>query len=402
MEYSRLKHVNLDQKRTIWKSRRKDRCPVECYWPLNAATVFVFLFSCMICGQSVYAAPQGGSHSSPVRVEAVRCEVVQQKRMVTGRVYPFRRSTVAGEEAGLVRHITFDAGDHVEQGQVLAVLDSDLLQLDLEQAQAQLSENQAVIDERKADRDRLHRDLESLEDLAKRNAAKAKELADARNLLAAAEARLIAAQSAIALDQIAIRRLERRLKSMEITAPFDGEVLVREVEVGQWLSQGGTVAELIEIDRVDAVVDVPEQFVNQLVVGTGLSIQCVASLEPIVGTVRSIIPQADEKARTYPVKIEVKNDGHALLPGMSVRVFIPTGQEQEALTIHRDACTKTTTGTMVYVVRKGMALPVDVQVQFGVDVDRYVILGGLKAGDQIVVEGNEMLYPGASVQVVGG
>ena len=338
---------------------------------------------------------------TPVRVDPVCLENVEVFHVVTGQIRARRKSTVASEQDGIVLEVPFDSGDTVKAGDVLAILDSDLLKLDLEEALAQFSSAKATCEERQADCTRLQRDLESIEDLSISGAAQPKELEDARSLVTAANARLTVAKRAEALTEVRIRQIERRLESVVIKAPFDGIVVTKQAEVGQWMQSGGAVVDLIEINRVDAVIDVPEKLIGQLSIGMKIDVITAISDQPMTCTLRSIIPQADERARTYPVRIDVANPDGLILPGMSVQATVPTGSYNEALTVNKDAIVRGPTGNSVYVVRGDSVFPASIRIVSGAGLNRVVVSGDgqLAEGDMIVIEGNERLYPGAKVSI---
>ena len=86
---------------------------------------------------------------------------------------------------------------------------------------------------------------------------------------------------------------------------------------------------------------------------------------------------------------------------MSLTAWIPTGGNEPATTVPRDAILRSPTGAYVYAVRGGVAVRVTVDVRQSAGPERVVVIGSLESGEPLVVEGNERLYPGASVTVTG-
>ncbi|NOG55673.1 MAG: efflux RND transporter periplasmic adaptor subunit [Planctomycetes bacterium] len=339
--------------------------------------------------------------SAPVRADVVQLESVQAMRTVTGTIVEQRRSIVASEQDGLVIEVPFDTGDTVKAGDILAVLDSDILQLEIQESQAQLAAAEATIDEYQADRDRLALDYESVLEMQQQGAAKPKEIDDARSMLDAAAARLTAANRSMHLAEVRVRLVERRLKGTVIKAPFDGVVVVKHTEVGQWMNIGGPVVEIIATSRMDAVLEVPERYIGHLAAGMDLSVKPASMNASVTGSIRGIIPLGDTQARTYPVKVALENPDGSLLPGMSVSGLIPTGDRMQAITVNQDAITMTAMGSVIYVIRDGRVSPVPIEAAPGASAGRVVANGqGLAEGDLVVIEGNERLYPGAGVQIV--
>jgi RND family efflux transporter MFP subunit len=126
------------------------------------------------------------------------------------------------------------------------------------------------------------------------------------------------------------------------------------------------------------------------------------------GQVAFVVPQADVRTRTFPVKIRVKNEitdrGPLLSSGMYARVTLPTGEKQQALLVPKDALVLGGPQPMVYVVdtvdaRQGKvkSVPVELGVASGHLIQ---VKGPLEPGKMVVVQGNERLRPGQDVTIV--
>jgi len=346
------------------------------------------------------AAPALAQPAAPVAVDAVRQESVTRMHRITGEIAPRRRSTIATEEAGIVLRVPFDAGQRVKTGEVLAELDADILQLTLLEQRAELAEAQATVEERRTRVEWAQRDLGSLEELLGQGAAKAKEVDDKRSELLGFRALLRQSEESVRLSGVRIDLIERRLRNKVIRAPFDGVVIIKHAEVGQWVAIGGAVSEVIELDTVDAVLDVPEWLVGELKVGMPLEILAAALDDAVVGTIRTIVPLGDARARTYPVKVSIENGEGRLKPGMAVKGWVPSKEYDQALTVPRDAVLTSPTGSYVYALREGAVFPVNIEIRSSAGLDRFVVDGPLAPGTLVVIEGNEKLYPSAKVSIV--
>lgn len=348
--------------------------------------------------------PKEGSQKDPlalpVRVDAARLEEVGQMRRVTGDIRARRRSVVASQERGLVIDLPFDAGDGVKKGEVLARLDSSLLELQIKELESKLEESEATVDVRKSELEQAERDVASLEELSSRGAAKPKELNDARTTVQTTLARLSGAQRAASSAQAELASMTKRLEHKTIAAPFDGILVDKQTEVGQWVNEGGAVFEMIESGVVDGVLAVPESFINQIQPGMSVMIQVAALHGQVSGRVRTIIPMGAARARTFPVKVELSNPNGQLKPSMSVEAWLPTGTTGQGLTVRKDSILRNESGPYVYVVRGGIAMIVPLVVQYSAGENRIVVSGPMGPGEAVIYEGNERLHPGASVRIV--
>jgi RND family efflux transporter MFP subunit len=157
------------------------------------------------------------------------------------------------------------------------------------------------------------------------------------------------------------------------------------------------------------VAHVVEQYVPHIRAGMAVNLEVPALGEtPLSGVVSAVVPQADVQARTFPVKLRVKNeisdDGPLLKSGMLARVLLPTGRSQMATLVYKDALVLGGPQPVVYVVdaapnaKQGKARPVSVELGTAQG-NMIQVTGGLQAGQFVVVQGNERLRPGQDVQL---
>lgn len=351
------------------------------------------------------AQPQGPPPANVV-LDAVRTEVVEQQRAATGQVLTRRRSSLAAEEAGMVSELTLEAGDRVKQRQVIAQLDPTYVQIDLTRARAQVALAQARIDQRRAELSQSERDLQRLEELDARGSASESELDDGRTRVAADKATLAQALADLAVAEADVAQVEARLEDMTIRAPFAGRIVRKATEVGQWASRGDPIVEIVSIRSLEARVDVPENVVGR--VGELLSkgkftieVRVPALDDYVTGTVIGIIPEGDQLSRLFPVRLEIDNTDERMSPGMSVVAMMPTRVRAETTTVHKDAILRNDAGEYVYFDAGGVAMIAPVERLFAVG-DRIAIRPGmLRPGMDVVVEGNERLFPTQPLNVLG-
>ncbi len=350
------------------------------------------------------AAQQGGPPPTAVTVDAVRREPVQEHRRVTGELRAVHRSRVATREAGLLTELPVTQGTRVAAGDILARLDSRLVALDLRHAEAEHQAAKGVLAERQAELGWRQKSLELYQQSAHRGAANVKEMLDAESEVRVAAAR--AEQGAQGLEVAAARVeiLRQRLADMTITAPFDGIVVARLADLGEWVGEGAAIVELVSVGEVEAWLDVPQQFFGaagrQL---AGVKVNVEATAEMIEARRLRTVALVDPRARSFSIVATLDDADGALTPGMSITGWIPTGAMAERLTISSDAVLRNEAGAFVYVARGGnapgaepaasMAVPLGVRVLFPAG-DRVVVEAeGLNPGDAVVVEGNERLFP---------
>jgi RND family efflux transporter MFP subunit len=207
-----------------------------------------------------------------------------------------------------------------------------------------------------------------------------------------------------------VNRLDDQISLHTIRAPFDGYVSAEHTEVGQWVVRGGLVAEVVELDEVEVEANVNEDAIGGLRLGAEARVEVGALPDRVfVGRVARIVPQANVRARTFPVKVRVGNDASGGTPllkaNMFARVTLPVGRQEKALLVPKDAVVLGGPQPLVFTVQAGqdgkgdVAQPVPVEL--GVASGSLVqVRGPLRAGQKVIVLGNERMRPGQAVQVV--
>ncbi len=369
--------------------------------------------------------------ATPVNVVQVREAEVPQTVTLVGSTYPVKRSAIASEMAGLVETIPVEAGDHVEKNQLIGRLRDTQQRLLVQQAEATLDELQARLDElvagtREEEKARAQElmeearavyekwklELERINRLRQQNSASDKEFNDAKWDTAAAKARLgqataahelaqkgprqeeiARARHAVAAQKAVVEQLKYDLSRMEIRAPFDGDVVSKHTEIGQWLAAGGQLVEMIDVSKVKVIVDVPEAIVSASRPGESVFIEVEALKRSYDSRITRLVPDADRQARTFPIEIVLDNEDQALKSGMFVRTRVPSGPKIRSSIVPRDAIIQRSGSYLVVMIGPAMGGPGEMGYPTPVRL-------GAVIGDWVSVEAAQ-LQPGAKVAIKG-
>ncbi len=379
-------------------------------------------------------------------------EIVEQKiaagQTFVGTVQPIRRSIIGSAVGGRVAEFPVNEGDYVHAKQPLAQLLINTISLEVLSEKAELEfrkhelaelENGSRPDEikkakalmmaAKAGSEYQQKRRKRLESLYSRKAVNDDDIQQvvsesirAEQLYQEATAayelavkgprkeKIAQARSRVAIQQALVDKLESQVVKHTIISPFNGYVVAEHTEVGQWVNSGELVAEVIALDEVDVSVQVLENHVPHVRLGMDVRVEVPAIPEEVfIGKVAMIIPQADVRSRTFPVKVRIKNtitkNGPVLKSGMLARAVLPTGSNQTALMVSKDALVLGGPRPMVYVVEPGkenqkLGKARAVPVQVGVANGRLIqVKGDLKRGAYVVIRGNERLRPGQDVVI---
>lgn len=347
-----------------------------------------------------------GPPPAAVRVGDVRQEQLQDRWLVIGRLRETRRVRVASEQTGQIIKVNAEEGDRVEGGKtILAQIEQGPTKLRLDVTTARLAEYEAEVLENEANLAQARRELEYLRDVLDKGSARPKEVKDAEAVVAAEQARVDAALARVNTQKAEVARIKDDISRLSVVAPFDGVVVKKETEVGQWVTPGSTVAEIVALDPIDAVVDVPENLVGNLKVGDAIHVRIESADELLEGKVTAIVPEGGRASRTFPVKVRLANKDLSLKPGMSIRALVPTSKMAQVYTVPRDAVKRTPMGVLVWANMDNKAVPVPVEVMFGAG-DRWavkVVEGsqpGLFPGMSVVTEGAVRVFPGQPLMVL--
>lgn len=233
-------------------------------------------------------------------------------------------------------------------------------------------------------------------------------------LKATSELRLRQVESRIKAAEQEILRLEDLKSKYTLRAPFNGYVINKLTEVGAWVRSGDPIAEIVHLDNLEFEFAVPQQYMGEIQRsfeegGASLKarIEIEGLRETIEGQVDTIVPQADLRSRTLPVRAKIANverGGLPLLrPGMIGRASLSFGERREVILVKKDALVLGGATPIVYkLVKNGDKTTVaQVPVKAGTSVGSWIeVSGNLQPTDQVVIQGNERLRPDQEVSIL--
>jgi len=349
-----------------------------------------FLFNSLAAGLLlIFLLSTGGqcqeTPPAQVRTVPVAKQEVARNKAFLGVLYYDRMSMVASEVSGLVEKVNIKAGQQVKRGEILVQLNTDLLDKDIQLSKTRVQ--QQILQGQLA-----KKDFQRQETLLKTRGASQKNYDDAEFALRNSELE----------KQVAQQTLERLLLQKEksqISAPFDGRVLEKHVEKGDWVQQGGIVASIGATDSLFVKIPVGETLLKFMHQGSMVDVNINAFDRVLKGTIDSLDPRADAKTKNVLVKVRIPQmeDG---AENMSATVYLPISEKQQLSIIPRDALIKFQGKDFVYTVKEGKAalLPVNIVTFLGdkVAADNPYLVPGMP----VVVEGNERLRPDQPVTVI--
>ncbi|SQD77391.1 efflux RND transporter periplasmic adaptor subunit [Moritella yayanosii] len=294
-----------------------------------------------------------------------------------GFIEPNQGVNIANEVAGKIDSITFDSGTKVTKGQLLVSLDSDVEKANLKSSQAKLN----------AAKSKFLR----YEALYKKNAVSKEALDESE-----------ASYSSLLAD---IESQKATIARRQITAPFDGDIGLRNVFLGEYLSAGTSIVRLEDTSVMRLRFTVPQTQISKVYLGQEVEIFVDAYPETVFnGKISAIEPAVNYQSGLIQIQADIPNNKSQLRSGMFARanVILPTIKDQ--ITVPQTAITFTLYGDNVYLVREdenGDLRVTQSVVKVGERIDAIAhILEGVKAGDKIVTSGQVRLSNHAKVRII--
>ncbi len=332
-----------------------------------------------------------------VRVDSVISEPLKQTVPVIGRFVARQTGVVAARTAGPVGEVRVEIGDRVKAGDLIAVLVKDTLKWQYELQKAEVRQFAAAVRTRKARTKLRRQELKRIERLKKSAAFSKARLEDKRQEVAVADSEAAEAEGKLASAQANLNLAKTNLSYADIRAPYSGVISKRHIEAGAYVKIGDPLVTLVNDTELEIEADVPANRTAGL--KESLRVRAfIDGKQEITARVRAVVPDENPQTRTRLVRFipELPGDITGLANSQSVVLHLPTGNDGDVVTVHKDAVLTRKGKTLVYLVDGADAAIRTVRLGEAVGI-RFIVISGLAPGDLVVVRGNERLRPGQKV-----
>jgi len=387
--------------------------------------ISVVVAAILLCVGVVFAFTHGGTKIDPSKLAKVEKGDLAKSVVATGKVEPITKVEVKSKASGIVKKLLVQAGDKVKKGQLLAQLDKEEIQAQVAQSQAALQAAEASLKGSEADYERakvdaegpdvplLKRAYERAIGMAKEGVVSTSALEDAQknyelslNKQNVSKAQLVVlrakiGQSAaqVSQDRANLKQLEEQLGYTDIESPIDGVVLSRDVEMGDAVSSIlvlGSSATLVmtlgDTSEVYVKGKVDESDIGKVYLGQPARIKVESFKDKTFnGKVTRISPMGVEKdnVTTFEVRVSINNPGGELKAEMTANAEIILEEHKSVLQIPE--------GAILYDKDKKASVEMpdpkakDGKKKMAVNIGisngaKTEVLGGLKEGDQVVLQ----------------
>ncbi|MDR7387076.1 MAG: efflux RND transporter periplasmic adaptor subunit [Armatimonadota bacterium] len=223
-------------------------------------------------------------------------------------------------------------------------------------------------------------------------------LRQAESQAAQAQVALEHARRVLAQSEVAVRQAQALLAESVVRSPVQGVVAQRSVDPGDTVTPSARLLQLVRVEPAVVVVTVPERELLALRPGTFVEVTADALGDRrFAGRVVRVGPVLSPDTRTAEVRVEVSNPRGDLKPGMTARVRVVLGRREGVVTVPVQAVVRQGERTVVFVVEDGVARAREVTLGLS-DGVRVELRGGVRAGESVVVAGQETLRDGVPVR----
>jgi len=379
-------------------------------WAIIAASVLGVAFLLvsidrLVKARSVARATQQAT-SVPALVDVITAQAVGTvpPPVLPGHTAAWHESTIFARVDGFVGKWFVDIGDRVHAGQVLALIETPDLDAELAAARAQLKAGQATVLVRKAETEFARTTYVRWRDSPK-GVVSDQEREEKKAAYDSAVARQRSAEADAALAQAQADKYQALAQFKKVTAPYDGAITVRDIDIGNLVTAGSTAATtplyvMTQNDPIRIFVDAPQSAADDL-----LNSRAPVQVQTSAGVMREFSGQVtrtsqalNPQARTLRVEVDVPNSKGEFVPGMYVKVGFtlpPRGLVQ----VPAAALMFRASGPQVAVVDPSGRISFR-SVTIGRDDGSVVELAaGVAAGDRVALNVSSQLEQGERVRV---
>lgn len=309
--------------------------------------------------------------TTTIRTIKVESQTIKVSFTSNGTLEPISELTFVSDVAGRVKKIFVDKGQTVVKGQLLALIDDELLAADYQSAQAAFNA--------------LQTDCKRFEQAHSTGGISDQQLDNLKTQLTAAQSRLTVSK--------------RRLEDAHIKSPMNGTINERYFEVGSYLNPGARLYDISDLSQLKLKCNVTERQVAEIEKGNHATITCSVLPDSNFDATITFVGAKGGRALSYPVELTLKtNPQKQLRAGIYAKATFESNEQRKGIMIPRSAVTGSTEGSIVYVINNSKAQIRKVKLGM-VEGENVEITEGLNHGEEIAVAGIVNLSDGKAVTI---
>ena len=375
-------------------------------WPVFIVVLMIGAFTFFLLNvfdtsdsQNIASSGGQGSRNKHDQPTAVAVETVVKGDFPVylsglGTVTALRTVTVRPRVDGELVNITFNEGQMVQKGDLLAEIDPRTYQIQLAQAVGQLLRDEALLKNAEIDRSRYQTLLEQDSIAAQQTATQ--------------EAQVKQYRGTVKMDKAQVDNAKLQLSYAKVTAPISGRVGLRLVDQGNIVHAGDTegLVVITQLQPISVVFSLPEDKVQAVVrrwhSAEPLAVSAYDRIGTTVlakGTLVALDNQIDASTGTFKLRAQFDNTDNTLFVNQFVNVEMLVDTEHDAILVASAAIQHDNQGSFVFVVNSDKTVQMRRITTGSSNADKTVVLEHLAANEMVVVEGTDRLSDGSRVDI---
>lgn len=307
-----------------------------------------------------------------LQVEAVQIqeETIEDKIFTSGSVLAEEDVELSPEASGIITNILFDEGSMVREGDLLVKINDSELQAEKRRATFRLN-----LAEQREERQKA---------LLERGGISQDDYDATLN-----EMNVIRSE----LDLI-----NARINQTEIRAPFSGQIGLKYVSEGSYVSPNSQIASLQSLNPIKIDFSIPERYISRVAIGDRIDFTVQGVDSTFTGEVYAIEPRISRDTRSISIRARSENKGRLLFPGAFANITLVLDEIDDALMVPTIGVVPELNSQKIYVVRNGLVE--EVRVQTGLRTSEKVqLISGVAPGDTVLTTGILQANPGSEVEI---
>ena len=326
---------------------------------------------------SLLAQQKKQERKTNVQSEVIQPIQIKKNISKVGTTFALKEVLVANINAGVVEELFFVEGSKVKKGQIIAHVGAIDQKINLEEANSFLKQQKINLD------------------FSEKNYKRQSKLYK-KGIINLSQFEQIEAQYRInqtAHDSATLRkkRAEIDYNQSLIKSPISGIINQKYLEVGEFAKRGDPVYEIIKTDEIIIKFFINENELPKLFVGQKATITFDAILDKkYTGKISNISTSANTQTKTFEIELNLNNKNEGIYPGITSRILIHLFEQKPQILIPLSAIIESIAGKTVYLNQNSVAKLTAIQVGETIG-DKVVVKNGLKAGDRLIVVGQQFL-----------
>jgi RND family efflux transporter MFP subunit len=276
--------------------------------------LFFYLGGAFTSKVALQSSPIEQVDTSNLQTRQLKMQAWPTTREFTGVIIAEQQATISARLTAKVAEVLVDVGAQVKQGDVLMRLESDDLS-------ARVRQNEQGISSAQAQLNVSRKEFERINDLVGKKLLPQAEFDRAESQLKSAEANFKQAQAYLS-------EAETTFGYSVITAPFDGVITAKSVNVGDTAAPGANLLSLYNPNSLQVETQIPESLIPHLAIGNEIDVSLPTINQHVTAVINEITPSADTSSRSFAVRLDFTvDDDIAIYPGLYAIPTVVTGEE---------------------------------------------------------------------------